>query len=143
MRIRNFTLASAVGQSNGLYFLHGAGIERINVAQFPHVHPVISLFMTVVIEPDDPAGEHKLKVELTERDGRVIDVIMQGSFELPVRPEGADREDGMMELVAHKVGLTVPREGRYWATLTLGEVKLDQVPLYVGALPSDPPPESS
>jgi hypothetical protein len=141
MRVRNFTLASAVAQSNGLYFLHGAGIDEINVGQFPHIHPTISLFITIVIEAMDPAGDHELKVELTEQDGQVIDVITEGSFALPERPEGADREEGVMQLVAHKVGLTVPHEGRYWVTLRLRSMQLDRIPLHFAAVSSQQPPQ--
>jgi hypothetical protein len=141
MRVRNFTLASAAAQSDGLYFLHGAGIERINVGQFPHVHPMISLFLTIVIEAEDPAGDHELKVELTEPDGQVIDVMAEGSFDLPERPDGADREQGVMQLVAHKAGLTVPHEGRYWVTLRLRSTQLDRIPLHFGAMPSQQQPQ--
>ena len=143
MRVRNFTLASAVGQSNGLYFLHGAGVERINVGQFPHVHPTISVFVAFVIEADDAAEAHELKVELTEEDGRVVDVIAEGTFDLSDMPEGAQREEGGMvvQFVANKVALTVPHEGRYWVTLRLRSEQLDRMPLKFGVMPSEQPPQ--
>ncbi|HEY7934549.1 MAG TPA: hypothetical protein VID48_12075 [Solirubrobacteraceae bacterium] len=138
MRVRNFILADAVG-GEGIYFLHGAGLERIQAHQFPHIHPTIGVLVTLVLEPGDKATESQLTIALVQEDGVAVDVLMQGKLALPEIPEDPDQGVSVINLVAQKIGLTVPRGGRHWVTLEVGEMELDRTALAVGALAPEQP----
>jgi hypothetical protein len=134
MRVRNFILADAIA-GDGLYFLHGAGLGRIQVREFPHIHPTISLLVTLVLERGDEAGEPEFKIALAQGDGQPVDVIMQGKIQLPEIPVGPDQDEPVINLVARKVGMRVPGQGRHWVTLEVGGIELDRTPLVIEVLP--------
>lgn len=123
-------LAESIANSNGMLFMHAAGITSITAAQFPCVYAKLSMLVTLVREPHDTKQTHNLKVELVDPRGQSSHALADGQLQIP---DIADDEDPLcIQFVGEATGVRFPTPGIYSVVLFWDGEELDRIRLALG-----------
>jgi hypothetical protein len=117
VRLDFFVLADAANVADGKIYIHGGGLTRFNVLQFPSPMPQVAAVARFIVEDDDLGRPQPVTIDWRGPGGGVFQgVTGEVLVEAIGRAEGEDR--GVV-LVAVFGGSPLEQPGRYEARLIM------------------------
>jgi len=136
MNVQVAVLCDAATDDNGKLNLLGA-FDTIITPQLPAVHPQCSIALRVTFSQEDE-GQHKLKLNFVDADGRLVmphmDVPVQVA--LPEETHFVTRN-----FIVNIQQMKFAQPGLYSIDIFLDDEQGASIPLLVKHLPPRPPPE--
>jgi len=131
------TATAAETTSDGRIWVLGGDFDTLGSSQFPLTLPTITLLLKVSFEPAECGAVHRLRIELWDQDGTVIqspfttEFTPQRNVQFPTRPAGS-------VIALNMQGLSFPNPGDYAFHVLVDDHQMARVPLYV-TQQSEPP----
>lgn len=119
-----------------LYVL-GGGIDSINAASFPVVHPHLSLVLRVLIHPTETGRDHSIEIRMIDSDGGEL-ARLDGNLSArhAVSPSGREIP---MNMVVNMVNTRFEHDGDYSIEILIDGQHARSVPLRLQQLTGPPP----
>ena len=107
-----FTADHAVVE-NGKVYVNGAFWTRLNMAQFPAVHPSLAIVAAIEIPAREYLRDHAFVIELHDADGNVLPPRIEGQFRIGAAPDLRVGDPTVMPLAGIVNNLMIERAGDY------------------------------
>jgi Family of unknown function (DUF6941) len=119
--------AAQVSPDGKLYVL-GAGVDRLMAAQFPAVHPLLTLVVKLKLHATECERPHQVEVELWDPDGQTIGAKVETGFSAPRQPGS---RPAFAQIVLSMVQLQFEQPGDYAFQVLVDGQHYKSVPLYL------------
>lgn len=131
MNIEAFLLCDAATQQQGKLNVLGA-FDNIWAKQLPVKHPICSVVMRIRFEKIED-GNHSIKIQIIDQDGKKIGPKLEGNISVQTRPE---LDSSVANLVLNIQGLKFEKYGQYRIDLAIDNQVKGSLPLHVRKLPN-------
>lgn len=146
-----FLADGAQTAGDGKLYVLGGGIDRIFSQEFPARHPLLALVVKLKLHPIECEREHKMEIELWDRDGQRLGPKVDAQFKADRQPKA---RPGSVQIVLNFLGAEFPKPDDYEFHILVDGQHRKTVPLYVELVdqarsaPADPdagesPPDAS
>lgn len=123
-------LADAAFVSEGKFFIHGGGWDRIFAEQAPASHASLAFVFLLRVEWSETNEQHPLVLELLDEDDNPL-IHAEGQLEVG-RPPGTRKGDPIWVPQQWTLqGTTFPKFGTYRFRITSGDNELASTPLHL------------
>jgi hypothetical protein len=131
MRLDTFLLADAVAAHNRKLFVHGGGISRVDVPEFPFTQTQIGLLVRFSFEAGDAIGEeHAFGLRFLKPDGSELHPLIETPVAVSAERKHVDGEEVHLNLAIQAGPIEFENPGIYRV-----EIYLDKELVRSAALP--------
>jgi hypothetical protein len=132
-----FLADAAEAEPGRKFYVLGGGIDSINAATFPVVHPHLSLVMRILIHPTETGRDHGIEIRMIDQDGGQV-MRLDGNLSASPAMPGAGREIAM-NMVVNMVSTRFERAGDHSIEILIDGQHAKSVPLRLQQLTGPPP----
>lgn len=146
IRALSLFTADHAAVENGKVYVSGAFWTRLNMAQFPAVHPSLAIVAAIEVPAREYLRDHAFVIELEDADGNTLPPRIEGQFRVGAAPDLRVGDPTVMPVAGIINNLMIERAGDYSFVLKVdgGEIarytiRAVQAPLQisVGGPPSE------
>lgn len=120
-----FTLCDSAKEYQGKLVIVGT-FNTISATQFPVTHPELAIVARIVMNNQEK-GKHTLKISIKKENE---DIYLINPLNAEIDNSDLQTEAGNLNLIFNVNNLLLPSEGKYIATLEIGEL-VEKSTLYV------------
>ena len=135
MNIEAFLLCDAATEQQGKLNVLGA-FDKIWAKQLPVKHPACSVVTRIRFEKIED-GNHSVKIQIIDQDGKNIGPKLEGNISVRTRPE---LDSSVANLVLNIQGLKFEKYGQYRIDLAIDGRQEGSLPFNVRKVPSQSQP---
>lgn len=132
-----FVADHAVVESGKLY-MNGGLWTRLNMTQFPAVHPSLAVVAAIEVPWRDYHRDHTFAIDLEDADGNALPARMEGQFRVGASPDMRMGDPTVIPIAGTINNLRIDRPGDYSFVLKVDGTELSrftiravQVPLQI------------
>lgn len=111
---------------NGKLYVNGGLWTRLNMAQFPAVHPSVAIVAAIEVPWREYHRDHVFAIELTDADGNALPPRIEGQFRVGAGPDMRVGDPTVMPVAGIINNLLIERAGDYSFVLKVDGNEIDR-----------------